>query len=212
MNETLASSVSDYLSNDLYTRGVDIVFAPVNTPAMLWMLLPLLATLFLMEFYFGRYKDEEMGWNTAFSNAIVLVFIAIDLFRRLYEPTGLGVTEFIATGTDIKIIVPLWIMLLAIILLFINFFHFMPKKLAYIISSPAYINMVGLLGIIVVYSKDIPLDWTTIFACAILFLAANAIALLLYYLIPSYKPTISKILTPEDVEKYGEELRRKKNK
>jgi hypothetical protein len=216
INETISSvgyamnTTWHYLSIDLFNRGVNIVEAPIHVPDMLWMLLPLLATLLLMEFYFGRYKDEELGWNTAFGNALVLTFVAIDLFRHIYEPSGMTVLQFVAAIGDIKIILPLWIMGLALLLILIDFFHFVSKKVAYIISSPTYINLIALLGIIVIYSPHIPLDWTTVFACVILFVIANLISLVLYYIIPSYKPTIRKILTVEDVEKYGEELNNKK--
>jgi len=218
INETISSvgivmnTTWNYLSTDLFNRSRDMVEAPARIPEMLWMLLPLLATLILMEFYFGRYKDEELGWNTAFGNALVLMFVAIDLFRHLYGPTGSTVLQFVATATDIKIIVPLLVALMALILIFIDFFHFIPKKIAYIMSSPIYINLIGLLGIIVVYTVNIPLDWTTVFACFILFIIANLITLLLYYLIPSYKPTIRSILTADDIEKFGEELNKKKDK
>jgi hypothetical protein len=218
INETISSisaisnTTWNYLSTDLFNRGVDIVEAPFYTSNMLWMLLPLLATLLLMEFYFGRYKDEELGWNTAFGNTLVLIFISIDLFRHLYEPSGQTVLQFISTASDIKVIVPLVIAGLALLLMLVDFFHFLPKKIAYIVSSPAYINLMGLLGIIVVYSHKVPLDGTTVFACAIIFIIANLISLLLYYLIPSYKPTISKILTAEDIEKYTSDLNKKKGK
>jgi len=206
----VAQTTWNYLSINLFHRGVDIIEAPLNTPDMLWMLLPLLATLLLMEFYFGRYKDKELGWNTAFGNILVLMFISIDLFRHLYEPSGQSAIQFIASASNIKLIVPLGIAGLALLLMLVDFFHFLPKKIAYILSSPAYVNLIGLLGIIIVYAT-IPLDWTTIFACVILFVIANLISLLLYYIIPSYKPTISKILTVEDIEKYGEELSKKKS-
>ncbi|MGV8171851.1 MAG: hypothetical protein ACP5OA_04115 [Candidatus Woesearchaeota archaeon] len=218
INETISSvgivmnTTWNYLSTDLFNRSRDMIEAPARIPEMLWMLLPLLATLILMESYFGRYKDEELGWNTAFGNALVLMFVAIDLFRHLYEPTGSTVLQFIATATEIKIIVPLLVALMALILIFIDFFHFIPKKIAYIMSSPIYINLIGLLGIIVVYTANIPLDWTTVFACFILFIIANLITLLLYYIIPSYKPTIRSILTADDIEKYSEELNKKKDK
>jgi hypothetical protein len=216
INETISSvgyvaqTTWNYLSVDLFNRGVDVVEAPIHTPDMLWMLLPLLATLLLMEFYFGRYKEEELGWNTAFGNALVLAFVSIDLFRHLYEPSGQTIFQFILSASDIKIIAPLWIMGLALLLIIVDFFHFLPKKIAYIVSSPTYINLIGLLGIIVVYTTSVPLDWTTVFACVVLFVIANLISLMLYYVIPSYKPTISKILTAEDIEKYSEEVSKKK--
>jgi len=218
INETISSvsyvtqSTWNYLITDLFKRGINILKSPFNIPDMLWMLIPVLITLLLMEFYFGRYKDEELRRNTTFGNALVLAFVAIDLFRHLYEPTGQGIFQFILSAGDIKIIAPLWIMGLALVLILIDLFHFLPKKVTYILSSPTYTNLIGLLGIIVVYTESIPLDWTTVFACAILFVLANIISLGLYYIIPSYKPTISKILTADDIEKYGEELNKKKSK
>jgi hypothetical protein len=221
INETVSTSGNlstsitgtwNYLSSDLYNRVNDIINAPVNTTDMLWMLLPMVATLLLMEFYFGRYKEEDMGWNTAFGNSIVLLFVAIDSFRHLYEPSGQEVLEFISTASDIKIIVPLLILLLALVLMLVDFFHFLPKRYAYIMSSPAYINLLGIFGIITVYSTSIPLDWTTVFAFVIIFIIANLIMLGLYYVIPTYKPTISKIITIDDVELYDKESDKKKKK
>lgn len=209
---TAISTTWDYLHNDLWTRGIDIIEAPAQNLNMLWMLLPLAATLILMEFYFGRYKDEELGWNTAFGNALVLMFVAIDLFRHLYEPSGEGILVYIATASDIKIIVPLFILMMALILLLVDFFHFLPKRIAYIISSPIYINLIGLFGIILIYTEHLPLDWTSMFAFCILFVVANLVTLMLYYIVPTYKPTISKILTVDDVEKYGETHNTKKKK
>jgi hypothetical protein len=216
-NETI-SSVTIFVSNswnylltDFYTRTTEILSAPFQYENMLWMLLPLLATLILMEFYFGRHKDEELGWNTAYGNALVLLFVAIDLFRKLYEPSGETIQGFIFTTDNIKIIIPLGILILGFILVFVDFFHFLPKRIAYTISSPAYINLIGLLGIIIVYS-NILLEWTTVFACVIIFILANLISIVLYYIIPAYKPPLHKILTAEDIEKYAEKKSKKKDK
>ena len=201
----------NYIITELFHRGIDIVKAPFIIQDMLWMLLPLLATLLLMEFYFGRHKNVELGGTETLGNAIILAFVSIDLFRHLYEPSGQTVVQYVAMVSDIKVIIPLWIAVMALVLMFVTLFHFLPKKIAYVVSSPAYANLIGILGIIIVYTSNIPLDWTTVLACTILFIIANLISLLLYYVIPSYKPTISKIFTIEDIERYGEELTKKKN-
>jgi nucleoside-diphosphate-sugar epimerase len=47
-------------------EGIKSMFTgkqPLLTKEMLWILLPSLATLFLFELYFGRYKLEELGWK-----------------------------------------------------------------------------------------------------------------------------------------------------
>jgi hypothetical protein len=176
---------------------------------MLWMLLPLLATAILLEIYFGRYKEEELGWNTAFGNALLLVFISTDLFRHTYEPLGLSMKDAIMSGNT-KILIAVAIFIFGLMVLFVDFFHVLPKRYAYAASSPVYINILGLLGIVIVYSDNIPLDWTTFAACTVLLGIFTLITYILYFLVPSYKTPLQRILTVEDVETYGQKMQQKK--
>lgn len=160
---------------------------------MLWMLLPLLATAILLEFYFGRYKEEKLGWNTAFGNALVLIFVSIDLFRQTYEPLGITIREALFSG-DAKITISIVLMCVGLLLLIINFFHFLPERVAYAFSNPIYINVIGLLGIIIVYSKNIPLDWTTLAASITILLLFTGLTYLIYLIVPSYHPPIQRII------------------
>lgn len=208
---TLASNVwhtsTQYLATDFLSRVWHIMSAPLAQREMLWMLVPLLATIIFMEFYFGRYKEEELGWNTAYGNALILLFIGIDLFRRSYEPLGITIREAITSGEP-KIIIAIVLFGFALLLLLIDFFHFLPKKVAYIISSPAYINLLALLGIIVVYSKNIPLDWTTLAACIVMLGVFLLIAQIIYWIIPSYHSPIKRmtqIFTTDDLARMRKE-------
>lgn len=198
----------NYISGPFWSRIMDMLTAPYKNTDMLWMLIPLLTTMILMEFYFGRYKEEELGWNTAFGNALILIFVAIDTFRHIYEPVRGSMIDIISSQYT-KIIISMVILGMGLFLMLIDFFHFVPKKAAYIISSPAYINLIALLGIIIVYSSQIPLDAITIFACILLFFAVNIILELLYIIIPAYHSPLQRILTVEDIEKFPNQ---KKNK
>jgi hypothetical protein len=193
-----------YLKGDFLNRCLQIIDAPFQNTDMLWMLLPLIATIIFLEFYFGRYKDEELGWNTAYGNALVLLFISIDLFRRTYEPMGKPIKDALLLG-DIKILISMVIMAFALLILFIDFFHFLPKKIAYMISSPAYLNFIALLGIIIVYSNAIPLDGTTLGACIVMLLLFTLLAHIIYILVPSYTPPLNRIMEHDgkDAEKEG---------
>lgn len=199
LNETVSAAASvvnatsHYITDDLYPRGTAIIDAPFKVPEMLWMLIPLIATVVLMEFYFGRYKEEELGWNTALGNALVLTFVAIDLFRHTYEPTGISIKEALMSG-DEKIIIAMVLFGFAILLVLLDFLHFLPKKLAYIMGSSSFIHMIAILGIIVVYSAGIPLDWTTLLACFLIFLLANLILYVLYWIIPAYSSPLQRIM------------------
>jgi hypothetical protein len=204
LNETVSGAMSivnvttHYISDDLYSRGFAIIDAPFRVPDMLWMLIPILATLLFMEFYFGRYKEEELGWNTAFGNSLVLTFVAIDLFRRIYEPTGMTVLATLQSN-DAKILIAMVIFGFALLLAFTNFFHFISKKVAYAISSAPFIHLLALLGIIVVYSDNIAMDWTTLFAGSIVFLLANFSLHLVYLIVPSYRPPLQRIINIEQI-------------
>ncbi len=212
LNETLNATTSilsqsmTYFKDDFLARCIAILSAPFEHTEMLWMLLPLLATLILIEIYLGRYKDEEAGWNTAFGNGIVLMFVAIDLFRYVYDPskiieTGIeGLKQAVNSG-DLKIIIALFIFAFALLIMFIDFFHFLPKKIAYAISSPAYLNFIALLGIIIVYSQNIPMDIQTLTACVAIIAFFTLIMQILYWLIPAYESPLQRILTIEDIEK-----------
>lgn len=209
-NETISGVASivnvttHYVTDDFYPRSLAIVDAPFKVPEMLWMLVPILGTIILMEFYFGRYKEEELGWNTAFGNALVLTFIAIDLFRHIYEPIGVSISDALMSG-DAKIIISIALFGVAIFIVLLDFFHFLPKKIAYVISSSSFIHMVAILGIVIVYSVNIPLDWTTLFACTLIFILANFILHILYWIIPEYHSPFHRILNVENLEKLSKD-------
>lgn len=67
-----------------YNRIWEIVQAPATHSDMIWIIAPIVIAFLLMSFYFGRYKKEELGWNTAFGNSMVLIFATVDLLRHQY--------------------------------------------------------------------------------------------------------------------------------
>jgi len=160
-------------------RYVDLVTAPAKNTDMIWIIFPVVAMLILMEFYFGRYSKEKLGWNSAVANSIVLIFVSIDLFRQIYQgdfsmffeanpSASIQITTTIATV----------IAILGVWLLMVDFYHLLPENLAYRISSHLPINLIAYLSIILVYTnlshgdetiKAIPLDIYTFTAAILLF-------------------------------------------
>ncbi len=139
----------------VWVRIIEIVNSPIKTLEMLWLLVPLLLTLFLMELYFGRYQDEELGWNTAFGNVILLIFVAAYLANHIYtNELYFDVTKITVTAT---------VILFGIILMIVDFFHLLPKKIAFQISSKLPINFLAFSAIILVYT-NIPVDYITLAA------------------------------------------------
>lgn len=151
-------------------RAKGILFAPATSPEMLWIIIPLLITLFVMETYFGRYANDELGWNTATGNALVLLFVAMDLFRTLIGQlptphTGALVVYHLTTG---KFILAILVGVGGIYLLLTNFFRILPKQIAFELSSAFPINFIAYTALVLVYG-NLPLDWYTFFGSVLLF-------------------------------------------
>jgi hypothetical protein len=60
-----------------WQRFLEILSAPSVHQEMIWIVLPLLLIIVLMTVYFAKYKDEELGWNTALGNSFILIFVSI---------------------------------------------------------------------------------------------------------------------------------------
>lgn len=177
----------------IWQRTIDITKQPFIFQDMLWILLPLLTTLVLMQVYFGRYKKEELGWNSAVANSLVLFFVSFNLLSYLHRNEML---ILISTPTDmnlaiIKSFIAIIILLESLLLLFLNFFHVIRGKIAFEISSPLILNYIGIISIIVIYS-NIGLGWITLVAAIILFIMLVIFFKIVKLLIPAkYKEKFS---------------------
>ena len=162
------------LITEIFNRFIELAEAPLVYKEMLWIIIPLLLTMLLMELYFGRYKYEELGWNTAYGNALVLIFVAVDLFRWLYMNDML-------TYLHLKNVLAIAVVFEGILLTLINFLHLLPKEVAFGVSSKLPMNFIAYTAVILIYS-NIPIDWITL-AASILFLVAMAVFIKLVQLI-----------------------------
>ncbi len=145
-----------------------LIKAPAQYPQMMWIVLPILIVIILMTLYFARYKDEELGWNTALGNALVLIFVSLDLFREIYLRGEVATLDNFATFGGITFIVAL-LFIEGIVLLFVNFTHALPKRISYLISSPLSVYLLAYTVIALVYSQII-LSITSVLALIVLFL------------------------------------------
>ena len=165
------------LGKQVMMRSFDIIKAPLAESNMLWILGPMIIAMLLMSFYFGRYKAEELGWNTAFGNSLVLIFASVDLLRYLFNHGGLF--SFSMQNALVFAVIAQ-----GILLTFLNFFHLLPKSIAFGISSGMTVNIVVLFVIILIYSQ-LPLDYITAITCAILAAAIIGIISIIQILQPT---------------------------
>lgn len=160
----------------IFDKSKEIVTEPLKHQEMLWMLLPLLTGLFIIEIYFGHYKREELGWNSAVSNSLVLFFVGMNLFSYLSTQGILkqlsfsdGISFSGSEADFIKICVAGFVVFEAVLLFLLNFTHALPKKFAFGISSGLFLNFLGCIAIILVYG-DITFDVLLIPAILLIFL------------------------------------------
>ncbi len=170
-------------------RSIEIVRQPALNVEMLWILLPLLVTMFLMELYFGRYSREEIGWNTAVSNSLVLFFVGMDLASYLYSQNMLvGFSAIPVELLDIasqKTFIAFIIIIESVFLVVLNFFRLVSKRFAFGISSELIMNYIGVISIIAIYS-DLPLDLLSLAAVVFLFI----VMILFFWIIRTIEPKV----------------------
>ncbi|MEK6968245.1 MAG: hypothetical protein AABX51_06445 [Nanoarchaeota archaeon] len=185
LSGTLFPWIPYFITEELFPRITELVFSPLQQTEMLWVVLPLLAALILMTFYFGAHKSEELGWNTAFGNSMVLIFTSINLLQRLYGNISIDTLVF-----NEDTIIALVLFGEGILLMFLDFFHFLPKRIAFYISSPVHVNLLATLGVIIVYSENIALDGLTAIAIVLLYIFVGVILWILKKLIPGARERI----------------------
>lgn len=161
---------------DIFLRLKDLIVAPVNFPDMLWILIPILASLVLIQIYFGIYKQEELGWNSAFSNSLIFIFISIHLVKVLYER---NMWEYVNFHNALVIAV----VIAGLTLMVSTLFHIFPKRIAYDISSVLPINIIAYITIVLVYSS-IPIDLITIVAVLLFITLVVSLLKLVSYVLP----------------------------
>jgi len=157
-------------------RFVALFMAPANFPDMLWILVPVFLTMIFNELYFARYKFEELGWNGAYGNVLVLVFVAIDLFRFLYVHNEL-------TFINPRNILVITLTVLGIIMSLANFLHIWSKDFAFGISSKLPINFIAFMAVLLIYS-NLPISFLTLLSSIGIFIIFIGIILGIRYIIP----------------------------
>ena len=127
----------------VYATFLKIVLTPLENPEMVWIALPLVITLVLMELYFSRYRDEKFEGSSTVTNSLVFVFVGIDLLRTVIGSRNL-------VNYSIKYMLSVSILGVGAVFTFISFFHdlsFLVKKL----TSFLIVNTVTYLVIVAVY-------------------------------------------------------------
>ncbi|MFC2136361.1 hypothetical protein ACFLTH_17230 [Bacteroidota bacterium] len=173
---------SGFSMNEVYMVFGDLFTKPFQIKDMTWIILPVIATIIVMELYYAMHKDEQLGWNTATANSLVLIFVSMDLLRFLFSnkeftfnPSNSG---FSAT------LLVFFVLIEGIILVTINFKHKLPEFLAFRVSSQLSINLTAYAVVVLTYAR-IPLTLSAIIAVIVFFVLMNILFLVMRTFIPS---------------------------
>jgi hypothetical protein len=153
--------------NPLLIRILEIFLVPYVHREALWTIAPLIFALVMIQMYFGKYKTELLGWNTAFNNNISLMWVTAILLRYLHETFSLSNAW---NNLDIRgyLILVLALGIFTLLLSIFTFHHLIPRKLDFILSSSLPTNLIAYFVFVIVMG-NIPLDEETFLATIIIF-------------------------------------------
>jgi len=150
-----------------WTRFIELVEAPLNEPDMLWFAIPLLIATIMMSLYFGRYRKEELGWNSAFANTMVFIFVSIDIIRRMYESTT-PYSWMNIWDNPLYLMITLALGGFGILSMITIYYHLLPKQITFKLFWNLPVNIAVYVIMCVVYA-GVTLDQYTVFAGILLF-------------------------------------------
>lgn len=157
----------------VWVRFVQLVEAPFSDPQMLWSVVPLIMATLFMTLYFGKYKKEELGWNTAFGNTMVFLFMAISIIRQMYYSDAIGSWDNVFSNS-FYFFVTAALIGAAFVLMLITYYHLLPKRVAFFLFSAPPINVSVYVLMTIIYT-GVPADSITLLAAVLLFIITYVI-------------------------------------
>lgn len=150
--------------------------APFRNPSLLWQLIPLWGLWIALEFYFGYYKHENLGWNTALGNGISLFWIVIGTMQYL---TQKGLSDLGVSGIIFLSIITLY----ALFIVAGSFKHWISKKVMFFFAAPPIIYYSSILVILFAY-ETIVFSGPMLIAILVLFIFFLILKVILQHFMP----------------------------
>jgi|FLOH01.1.fsa_nt_gi hypothetical protein len=138
-------------TSDIFVAFSNFFSSPFQNKDMIWIVIPWLIAVLAMEGYYAHHKGEEVGWNTATANSLVLIFIAMDLLRFLFSKGSLSLSP--GSESFSWSVLVLGVFLLGVFTFVMNFGHFWPKLLAYGISYHLTVKLIAYICIVIIYTS-----------------------------------------------------------
>ena len=133
--------------------------APIEHPEIISSVLPLILGAVIIELYFGKHKQEVLGWNTSVGNAVIWISTGINLL----------INSTLESALEQAVVY--FILLTGLFIAYMDFFHKWKPAVAFRVSTPDIIYPLGYVTVVIV-KTDVPINDITLKA-AIAFIATS---------------------------------------
>jgi hypothetical protein len=172
----------NYIIYNLFPRVWEMFITPWKHVETLWAVLPLILILVLIHLYFGRHKTEQLGWNSAFGNSISLLWICVILVKLFFTQHSLHDVSVDPLVFQKSILLGLLLIWVFVQLVF-NFFHTIPKRFAFVLSSADSVYILAYILISIIAGR-IMVDKHGVLAAVVLFCVMVGILEFIKYITP----------------------------
>ena len=154
-----------------------IIFGVFSHSSLLWQIIPLLVLWFVLEIYFGRYRNERLGWNTALANGLSMFWIVLSSLQFVFSNQkdldlnwSLFLSLFLILGYALSIVS-------------VSFNHSLKSNWAFLIASLSPVYYFSIISLLIAH-QIIVINLFSIIAIFILFIAILLFFFLFRFLIP----------------------------
>lgn len=117
---------------------VEYALAPLEHPEIVSSVLPLILGAFIIELYFGKHKEEVLGWNTSVGNAVIWISTAVNLI----------ISDTLASSLEQAVVY--FILLTGLLITYMDFFHKWKPAVAFRASTPDLIYPLAYVTVVMV--------------------------------------------------------------
>jgi hypothetical protein len=141
--------LSNYFDSEVLLGVRQIILGPVHTPELIPTLMPIILGGVVLELYFGKHKNESLGWNSSVSNSVIWISTGITLYLTADIATFLerAVTYFLIS--------------IGFLTGYLNFFHKWSSTVAFLASSSGMVYSLAYVAVVMIKS-GIPVNSITI--------------------------------------------------
>ena len=155
----------------------EILSAPFKDLSIWWLLAPIILFWLILEVYFGMYKREKLGWNTALGNGLNLFWIVVISLKALF-------TQGLKLFSIDKLIVVIIIAVYSAFIISVSFTHKLKENIFFLFASPTIVYYLSAIAVLWIHGL-INITFWVIIDLVILYIIILILEVILRKLIPS---------------------------